>query len=76
VTKAGVGQAEFKGKLVDPEVGEAFELTTTLGPGASGGAIVDSDGRLVGVIRGAVDDDAGQTVAVPASWVAEMMAGR
>jgi hypothetical protein len=56
--------------VVDPEVGEAFELMTTLGPGA----IVNSSGRLVGVIRGAVDDDPGQTVAVPASRVSEMMA--
>jgi S1-C subfamily serine protease len=49
---------------------------TKLGPGASGGAIVDANGQLVGVIRGAVVDDPGQTVAVPASWVAEMLAGR
>jgi S1-C subfamily serine protease len=76
VTKAGVGRADFRGKLVDPEVGEAFELATMLGPGASGGAIVNADGTLVGVIRGAVDDDPGPTVAITASRVAEMMAGR
>jgi S1-C subfamily serine protease len=76
VTKAGIGQAEFKGKLVDSDVGEAYELMTTLGPGASGGVVVDSDGRLVGVIRGAVDDDPGQTVAIPASRVAEIIASR
>jgi hypothetical protein len=33
-TKAGVGQAHFKGKFVDPDVDEAFQLVATLGPRA------------------------------------------
>ena len=33
--------------------------------GASGGALVDGRGRVVGVIRGAIDDDPAEVVAVP-----------
>ncbi len=52
------------------DVGDALELSTRLGPGASGGAVVDADGRLVGIIRGGVDDDPAFTIAMPAERLA------
>lgn len=76
VTKDGLGEGRITGRCVDDVVGEALELTTSLGPGGSGGAVVGVDGRLLGVIRGAVNGDPEQTVAILACRVGDLLAAR
>lgn len=72
LTGAGVNPARVLG-LVDEETrGELIELAVEgIGPGASGGAVVDDAGRVVGVILG--ESDAGVALAVPAARMRAMV---
>ena len=66
VTRFGLTEATFVGRHDDPEIGDTFLVSAPgLREGASGGAMVDASGAVVGVIRGAVDDDPEQVVMVP-----------
>lgn len=65
VTHDGIGDAEYLEEVFDEDTGDAIAFSTGLGPGASGDAIVDAGGRLIGVIRGGVVGDEVQTIAVP-----------
>lgn len=65
VTQEGVGHVTYLGEVIDAHTGDALAFATGLGPGASGGAIVDAAGQLIGIIRGGVDGDDAETVAVP-----------
>ena len=76
VTKAGVERVWFVGPHEDPETGAALLLSAPgLSAGASGGALVDGTGRVFGVIRGAVDDNPHECVAVPAARLRALLIG-
>lgn len=68
-----VGSASLLGDILDDTVGDALELTTSLGAGSSGTPVIDHEGVLVGVVRGAVDDDPRHTVAIPAARLRELV---
>ena len=58
ITRFGVTEATFTGRHDDPEVGETLLVSAPgLREGASGGALLNAVGAVVGIIRGAVDDD-------------------
>jgi S1-C subfamily serine protease len=65
-SKFGVSQAVMDHFDPDPEVGRVMIVSTTgHGVGASGAAVLDISGSVVGVLCGAVDTDGRQCVAVP-----------
>ena len=75
VTKDGVTPASFVGPHDDPEVGETILFSAPgLRRGASGGALVDGRGRVVGIIRGAIDDDPAEVIAVPLQRLRALLA--
>jgi S1-C subfamily serine protease len=51
---------------VDPAIGPAFGVTTPLEPGMSGAPVVNSDGKVVGVIFG-TSDTGNQSYMIPVS---------
>lgn len=62
----GITPATCVGSHDDPDVGDTFLVAgPQLRQGASGGAVVDGRGRVVGVIRGAIEDDPREVVAMP-----------
>ncbi len=72
----GVTVARYLGPHKDPETGEALLLSAPgLSAGASGGAVIDGAGRIVGVIRGAVDDNPNECVAVPVVRLRALLIG-
>jgi S1-C subfamily serine protease len=71
VTKDGTLPVTCLGRGVDAEVGEVTVFAAAgAGPGASGGALVDAEGRVVGVIRGGFEDGGREGVAVPVDRLA------
>jgi S1-C subfamily serine protease len=76
VTRFGVAEGRFVGPHADPEAGPTILISVSgLRPGASGGAVVDADGRVLGVVRGAVEDDPERVVVIPAAAAQEVLAG-
>lgn len=73
-TKYGTSRGRIREEIIDPDVGRAIEFSSTLRPGGSGGALVAADGEVLGVIRGAIDDDPAQTVAVPVARLKALIA--
>ena len=75
VTKDGIAAATYVGPHNDPDIGGTHLFSApALGVGASGGAIVDIDGRVVGVIRGAVEDNPTECVVVPVERLRALLA--
>ena len=74
LTRQGVTPARMRRYVQDPELGEVLEFSGPgLGPGASGGALLNRAGQVVGVIVGGVDDDPEQCHAVPAARLTELL---
>jgi stage V sporulation protein SpoVS len=66
LSRFGITPATVIGPVDDPVVGAALLLDAPrLGVGASGAAVVNHAGEVVAIVRGAVDDDPTQVVAVP-----------
>lgn len=73
VTQGGLGHATYLGEVIDAHTGDALAFSTGLGPGASGGAIVDTAGQLIGIIRGGVEGEDAETVAVPSARLVALL---
>ena len=52
--------------------GKVLEISMPVAPGASGGAVFDAYGRLVGIATTPHGYGAGLHIALPASWIAQM----
>lgn len=75
VTRFGVSPGVVVGPHADPETGASFLGSfPDLLPGASGGAVVDAAGRVLGVVRGAIDDDPAKVVIAPVAAVRALLA--
>jgi len=75
VTKDGIAAATYVGPHHDPDVGATHLFSApALGVGASGGAIVDVDGRVVAVIRGPGEENPAECVAVPVDRLRALLA--
>jgi S1-C subfamily serine protease len=74
VTRFGVTRVEWVAYDNDGVVGDVIIVNAPgLGPGASGGALLDRHGRVAGVIRGAFDDDPTECVVVPVARLVELL---
>jgi S1-C subfamily serine protease len=74
VTKDGIGPSACVGEDVDGTVGAVTMFRALgLGPGASGGPLVNVNGRVVGVIRGGFEDGDQEGVAIPVGRLIELL---
>ena len=74
VTRFGVTRVEWVGYGHDEEIGEVIIVNAQgLGPGASGGALLDRYGHVAGVIHGAYDNDPAECVVVPVARLVELL---
>jgi len=64
-------EGTVKGLRPTPQ-GKVIELSVPIAPGASGGAVFDTFGRLVGIATTPHPYGAGLQIALPAAWIAEM----
>lgn len=66
LTRFGSAAAVIVGAYIDPDIGSTYLVSCPgLREGASGGALIDAGGAVVGIIRGAVEDDPQRVVAIP-----------
>jgi hypothetical protein len=74
VTRLGVTRVEWVENWYDQDLGDVIVVNAPgLGPGASGGALLDRYGRVAGVIRGAYDNDPAECVVVPVARLVELL---
>ncbi|HEY2630293.1 MAG TPA: trypsin-like peptidase domain-containing protein, partial [Usitatibacter sp.] len=64
-------EGTVKGLVASPN-GKVLDLSVTVAQGASGGAVYDTFGRLIGITTFPQKVAAGANVALPASWLAQM----
>ena len=75
VTRFGASEATVTGLATDEALGPVVMLSAPgLGPGSSGGAVVDAGGHAVGVVWGAEDGDQPRVGAIPAGRVRALLA--
>ena len=58
--------------LIPTPHGKVLEISVPIATGGSGGAVLDTYGRLVGIATTPHNYGAGLQIALPASWIAEM----
>ncbi len=56
-------------QLVASPKGNVIEITIPIAPEASGGPLLDADGRMVGITTAPHEYGAGKNVALPAAWI-------
>lgn len=56
-------------QLVASSKGSVIEITIPIAPEASGGPLLDADGRMVGITTAPHDYGEGKNVALPAAWI-------
>jgi S1-C subfamily serine protease len=56
-------------ELVATPRGNVIEITIPVAPDASGGALLDADGRLIGINITPHAYGAGRHIALPAAWI-------
>jgi serine protease Do len=66
-----VVEGTVKGIVASPN-GKVLDLSVPIAPGASGGAVLDAFGHLIGITTSPQKIAAGANVALPASWLAQM----
>lgn len=74
LSRFGDTPATVTGTDIDPETGRVVILSADdIGEGASGAAVIDRTGAVVGVIRGAADGNAAHVVMIPGASVVALV---
>ena len=55
--------------------GECIQITAPISPGSSGGPLLDSDGKVIGVVAGYLPDGQNLNFAIPAKHIRTLLAG-
>jgi S1-C subfamily serine protease len=68
--KASLDEGQVKG-IVPTAEGNLIEITQPVGPDATGGPLLDANGRVVGIVTAPHRFGEGRSIALPARWIAE-----